>query len=60
MRLNAPRKNTWTSALIFGLIAVIAQIVTYFMELPYVPVISFWLMFLAFLMVLLGALMKDM
>ena len=60
MRLNAPKKNTWTAALIFGLIAFIAQVLTYFMDLPYVPVISFWIMTLAFLLLLLGAYMKGL
>ena len=60
MNLNAPKKQTWTSALIFGLIAVIAQVISYFIDLPYVNPLSFWLMTLAFLLTFLGAFMKGL
>jgi len=56
MRLNAPKKIVWTIALIVGLVGIIAQLIT----IPFLSSISFWIMGIAWLLLILSTVLKGL
>ena len=56
MRLNAPKKIVWTIALIVGLVGIIAQLIT----IPLLSSISFWIMGIAWLLLILSTVLKGL
>ena len=55
MRLNAPKKFTW----ILSLILAAVSLVSFFITIPVVTGINYWIMGVAWLLVFLGAWLKD-
>jgi hypothetical protein len=56
MRLNAPKKIIWLISLIVGLLGVIFSVVT----VPFLTTISFWLVVIAWLLLILATYLKGM
>ena len=56
MKLNAPTKIVWIIALILGLLGIIAALVT----VPILSGISFWLVVIAWLLLILSTYLKGL
>jgi len=56
MTLNAPTKIIWIIALILGLVGIIASLVT----IPFLSGISFWIVAVAWLLLILATYLKGM
>ena len=56
MKLNAPTKIVWIIALILGLLGIIAALVT----VPILSGISFWLVAIAWLLLILSTYLKGL
>ncbi len=56
MKPSAPKKNTWWIALIVGVIGIIAH----FVVIPYLTAWHFWLVAVAFILLLLSTSMKNL
>ncbi len=56
MKLSAPQKVTWWIALVVGLIGIIAHLVT----IPVVSGLSFWLVAVAFVLLVLATYLKGL
>ena len=55
MKLYAPKKVTWQIALVFGLVGIVAN----FVRIPVLSGLSFWLVSVAFVLLVLGAKLKN-
>jgi hypothetical protein len=55
MRLNAPKKMVWLLSLILAIISIIA----YFVVIPVVTGITFWVMVAAWLLLFLATFLKG-
>lgn len=55
MKTSAPKKNLWIIALVLGFLGIIS----YFVEIPYVSVYSFWLLLVGFLLLFIGTTFKG-
>ena len=55
MRLNAPKKMVWFLSLILAIISIVA----YFVVIPVVTGITFWVMVAAWLLLLLATYLKG-
>jgi len=56
MRLNAPKKIIWLISLLVGLLGVIFSVVT----VPFLTTISFWLVVIAWLLLILATYLKGL
>ena len=56
MSLNAPKQITWVIALIIGVIGILAELVT----IPTISGFAFWLVVVAFVLLLLATYLKDL
>ena len=56
MKLSAPKNTTWWIALIVGVVGIIAKLVT----LPVISGLAFWLVVVAFVILLLATYLKDL
>jgi hypothetical protein len=56
MQLNPPKKIVWWIALIVGLLGVIFSVVS----MPFLTAISFWLVVIAWLLMILATYMKGL
>ena len=56
MKLSAPQQITWWIALIVGVIGIIAHLVT----IPVLTGIAFWLVAIAFVLLLVATLVKGL
>ncbi len=55
MRLSAPKKTTWWVAVVVGVVGVIAKFVT----IPVLSGFAFWLVVLAFVILVLATYLKG-
>jgi len=55
MRLNAPKKTTWWIALVVGAIGIVAHLVT----IPVLSGFAFWLVAVAFVLLILATYLKG-
>lgn len=55
MRLNAPKKIVWMISLILAIISLIA----FFVAIPFVSGITYWVMGVAWLLLFLGSFLKG-
>ena len=55
MKLNAPKQATWLIALLLAVVGVIA----YFVAIPVLSGISFWLVLVAFVLLVLGTILTG-
>ncbi|MEN8222724.1 MAG: hypothetical protein ABFR36_05650 [Acidobacteriota bacterium] len=55
MRLNAPKKIVW----LISVILAVLSLVSYFVAIPFVTVNAFWVMGVAWLLLLLGTFLKG-
>jgi hypothetical protein len=56
MKLNAPQKITWWIALIVGMIGIVAHLVT----IPVLSGLAFWLVAVAFVLLILATYLKGL
>ena len=56
MKLSAPKQITWWIALVVGVIGVLAHLVT----IPVLSGFAFWLVVVAFVLLILATLLKDL
>jgi hypothetical protein len=56
MNLNAPKANTWWVALIVGVLGILAKLVT----IPVLSEYAFWLVAVAFVLLVLGTYLKGL
>jgi hypothetical protein len=56
MRLSAPKQATWWIALVVGVIGILAKLVTISVLSGY----AFWLVAVAFVLLILATLLKDL
>jgi len=56
MKLSAPKVITWWIALIIGLLGILASLVT----IPFLSTYAFWLVVIAFLLLILATFLKDL
>lgn len=56
MKLNAPKQITWTIAVVLGLAGFLGDVVPIGAVAPY----SFWLLSVAFVLLALGTMIKDL
>ena len=56
MQLSAPKQITWWIALVVGVVGVLAHLVT----IPVLSGLSFWLLVVAFVLLILATLLKDL
>ena len=55
MNLSAPKKNVWLIAVIVGVVGIIGT----FVAIPFVSVYAFWLVVVAFVLLLAGTALKG-
>jgi len=55
MRLNAPKKMTWTVAVILGAVGLLG----YFVPLSFLTLYAFWFVFAGFALLALGSFLKG-
>jgi hypothetical protein len=55
MKLSAPKKWTWYVSLVFGLVAIIAMIIT----VPFVSANAVWFALVGWLLLILATLLKG-
>ena len=56
MSLSAPKQITWWIALIVGIVGIVAQLVT----IPVLTGLAFWLVVVAFVLLILATLLKGL
>lgn len=56
MKLNQPKAITWWIAVILGVLGLLAEIIT----IPFLSTISFWLVFIALVLLVLATLIKGL
>jgi hypothetical protein len=56
MKLSAPKIITWWIALIIGVVGILAYLVT----IPVLSGFAFWLVVIAFVLLILATLLKDL
>jgi len=56
MKLSAPKQITWWIVLVVGVIGVLAHLVT----IPVLSGFAFWLVVVAFVLLILATLLKDL
>ena len=56
MQTNAPQKGTWWIALIIGVVGIISHLVT----IPVLSGIAFWVVVVAFVLLILATLLKGL
>ena len=56
MSLSAPKQITWWIALIVGVVGIVAQLVT----IPVLSGLAFWLVVVAFVLLVLATLLKGL
>lgn len=56
MKLNAPKKNTWLVAVVIGVIGIIAK----FVAIPFLSIYAFWLVVVAFVLLVLATYLKGL
>lgn len=59
MRLNPPKKIVWSISFWLGIIGTVGHIFTYFLCIPLLAIASFWVVFIALLLLLLGNTLKG-
>ncbi len=55
MRLNAPKKATWWISLILAILGVLGKLIVF----PILTPLAFWLVLIAFIVLLLGSSVKG-
>jgi len=56
MKLSAPKQITWWIALVVGVVGILAQLVT----IPVLSGFAFWLVVVAFVLLILATLLKEL
>ncbi len=56
MKLNAPKRGVWYLSLVLGVLGLLGK----FVSVPVLSPISFWLVFVGFVLLLLATAMKNL
>ena len=59
MRLTPPKKNVFIISLILAIIAVVVKLLAYFIIIPVLPVLVFWILAASWLLLVLGIALKG-